>query len=379
MNVYRKTLHVTDLSESRRILQSREFDVPDFGAGLRALQRATDLVLPNIIGMAERVLFFVNGPTHLQRRKAFMAFFRESNIRQWDGEFRAIAETAVARLPEAGEVELISAFSSPVIALANCRLLGLPEENYRDYNDWAMEISTLVLSVLSVRSARRAEEVATLFATDLKSRLAARVAPSTPAPSMFDFLGETLPANTPEEERLWTVMALYMTGLATLLTFSNVLNHIANSPADYRRMLLDPDTSERTFDDLIGQSGAVLHMQRIARQATEVDGVSLTPGDSVIARTVDPDLAPAGGGCPFSGAASKVIGTAAATATAQMPFGVGLHKCIGEDFAKRIIRHGITAFLTRFPDFRATEPSATVKPIPNISRHTVLRCRLDPP
>jgi cytochrome P450 len=379
MSIYRKTIQVNDLSESRRILQSREFDVPDFGAGLRALEQATDLALPNIIGMAERVLFFVNGPAHLQRRKALMDFFREKNIRHWDGEIRAIAESAVAQLPEAGERELISAFSIPLVALANCRLLGLPEENYRDYNAWASEISTSVLSVLSVRFARRSEVVAALFATDLKSRLAARVAPSTPAPSLFDFLGETLPAHTPEKERIWTLMALYMTGLATRLTFSNVLNRVANSSAEYRQRLLDPDTSQRAFDDLIGQSGAVLHMHRIARQATEVDGVSLAPRDSAIARTVDPDLAPAGGGCPFSGAAAKVTGTAAASTPTQMPFGVGLHKCIGEDFAKRIIRHGITALLTRFPDFRATEPSATVTPIPNISGHNILLCRLDRP
>ena len=131
MNARRKTVQVNDLSESRRILQSREFEVPDFGLGLRKLEEATDLTLPNITGMAERVLFLVNGPEHLQRRKAWMPFFRADNIGRWDDKIRAIAESAVAQLPETGEVELMDALSRPVVSLANCRLLGVPEENHR--------------------------------------------------------------------------------------------------------------------------------------------------------------------------------------------------------------------------------------------------------
>jgi cytochrome P450 len=376
MNAYRKSVQVNDLSESRRILQSREFSVPDFAAGLRAVQDATDLVLPNIIGMAERVLFLVNGPEHLARRKAWMAFFRTDNIRRWDDEIRAIAETAVAQLPETGEIELVSAFSIPIVSTANCRLLGVPEKNHRLYNEWTTEISSLVESVLSIRRARRAEELAAQFATDLRSCLSSQAVPVTPAPSMFDFLGESLPDDTPEAERIWTLMALYMTGLATLFTFSNVLSQVATSPEEYRRKLIDPETSHATFDDLIGRSGAVIHMHRIARQTTQVAGVSLAPGDTVIARTVDPNAVPSTGGCPFSGSALAAPRLDSPTEPTQMPFGVGLHKCIGEDFARRVIRHGVTALLRRFPDFRTIRTPIHAGPVPNISGPDALHCQL---
>ena len=376
MNARRKTVQVNDLSESRRILQSREFEVPDFGLGLRKLEEATDLTLPNITGMGERVLFLVNGPEHLQRRKAWMPFFRADNIGRWDDKIRAIAESAVAQLPETGEVELMDALSRPVVSLANCRLLGVPEENHRLYNTWTTEISSLVESVLSIRRARRAEKLAARFAADLRSQLSTQILPPTPAPSMFDFLGESLPGDTPDDERIWTLMALYMTGLATLFTFSNALSRVATSSADYRQSLLDPNTSERTFDDLIARSGAVLHMHRIARQPTQAAGIALAPGDIVHARTVDPSARPAGGGCPFSGAAAKTIETHSASAPTQLPFGVGLHKCIGEDFAKRIIRHGVTALLNRFPDFRTIQTPTRAGPLPNISGPDALHCQM---
>lgn len=376
MNAYRQPIEVNDLAEARRILQSRQFEVPDFAAGLRALAKATDLKLPNIIGMAERVLFLVNGPEHLQRRKAWMAFFRTENIRRWDATIRAIAEDAVAQLPTSGEVELMDAFSIPVVSLANCRLLGVPESNHRLYNTWATEISSLVESVLSIRRARRAETLAAGFAADLRSSLSAHIPPQTPAPSMFDFLGASLPDDTPESERIWTLMALYMTGLATLFTFSNVLNHVATSSGDYRQKLQDPKSSDATFDELIGRSGAVLHMHRIARQPTHVAGVPVSPGDIVIARTVDPNATPTGGGCPFSNRAAAPTDADAATGSPQMPFGVGLHKCIGEDFAKRIIRHGVTALLKRFPEFHATQPPVRSGPLPNISGPDALHCQL---
>lgn len=378
MNAYRKSIQVNDLSESRRILQSRKFGVPDFAEGLRALEQATDLSLPNIIGMAERVLFLVNGPEHLARRKAWMAFFRTDNIRRWDEAIQTIAQTAVAQLPETGEVELVSAFSIPIVSTANCRLLGVPEQNHRLYNIWTTEISSLVESVLSLRRARRAEELAAQFATDLRSCLSSQVAPETPAPSMFDFLGKSLPVDTPAEERIWTLMALYMTGLATLFTFSNVLNYVATSSAEYRRRLVEPNTSEATFEDLIGRCGAVTHMHRIARHPTQVAGVSLAPGDTVIARTVDPDAALSGGGCPFSGAASATLGADSTVESGQMPFGVGLHKCIGEDFAKRVIRHGVTALLRRFPHFRTVKTPVHAGPLPNISGPDALHCQLGP-
>lgn len=377
MNAYRKQIHVNDLSESRRILQSREFEVPDFASGLRKIEEATDLALPNIIAMAERVLFLVNGPQHLQRRKAWMAFFRADSISRWDGEIRAIADAAVAQLPEKGEVELMDAFSVPVVSLTNCRLLGVPEKNYRLYNTWTTEISSLVESVLSIRRARRAEELAASFAADLRSQLSAGVAPPSPAPSMFDFLGESLPEGTPEDERISTLMALYMTGLATLFTFSNALSRVASSPAEYRQALLDPDTSERSFEDLIGRSGAVLYMHRIARRPTQADGVSLSPGDNVLVRTVDPDAAPSlRGGCPFSGAVSGSPGADSSVEPTQMPFGAGLHKCLGEDFARRVIRHGVTALLRRFPDFRIIQTPAREGPLPNISGPDALHCQL---
>jgi len=378
MTAFRKPFQVDDLTESRRILQSREFGVPDFASGLRKLEQATELELPHIIAMAEKVLFLVNGPEHLRRRRAWMGFFRADNICRWDGEILAIAETAVAQLPEEGEVELMDAFTIPLVSLSNCRLLGVPEENHRLYNTWTTEIASLVESVLSIRRARRAEELAALFAADLKLRLSSRVAPPGPAPSMLDFLDETLPESSLEEERIPTLMGLYMTGLATLFTFSNALNRVASSSAEYRQALLAPDTSDRTFDDLIGRSVAVVYMHRIARQETQVNGVTLVPGNSVLARTVDPDAAPLRGGCPFSGSSSESTGTDPASGPAQMPFGVGLHKCIGEDFAKRVIRHGVTALLRRFPDFRTIQAPTHGGPLPNISGPDALHSNLVP-
>ena len=375
----RTNMHkVDDLSESRRVLQSRDFAVPDFAQGLRILAKEAQLELPNITGMAERVLFLVNGPAHLARRKAWMEFFRSENIRHWEPALQALAAEQVAGLPGSGEVDLVPALAVPMVSLANCRLLGVPEANHQEYNAWAAEIASLVESVLSIRRARRAEHLAALFAADLHARLPNPTQQRNPTPSVFEFLGQSLPKDAGEMERTWTLMALYMTGLATLFTFSNVLLNIARSPPDYRRMLLDPDSGPAAFDDLIGRSGAVLYMHRIARKPTEINGIPVDAGDTVAARTVDPNLAPAAGECPFSSLHSRSPETETGTGTGptQMPFGTGLHRCIGEDFARRVMRHGVTALLKRFPEFRLAEPPDPSGPLPNIRGPDALRCVL---
>jgi cytochrome P450 len=143
--------------------------------------------------------------------------------------------------------------------------------------------------------------------------------------------------------------------------------------------LLDPATAESAVDALIAQNGSVRFMHRIAQKSFTIGDRVFAPGETLAARTVAPSGKPARGGCPFAhGKAPPEAAAEFASDRDQMPFGAGLHKCLGEPFARSLIRHGITALLRRFPQVELVEIPVETGPLPNVTGAAALCCRLEP-
>ena len=380
MNLSRQSPFITDLPESHRILRSRDFDVVDLAAALRKIEAASGHPLPHAIAMAERLLFLSPGSQPETRRAIWYSFFRSDNIRHWDGEIKRLAAEEIEKLPASAEVDLVARYVFPFVALTNCRVLGLPEAFFLKYDAWAADIARFGAPILSIAEARRIDRAAGEFAATLRSHLAKPFEPPLPAPSFHDYLTQRHPGEDGAEECIWSLVAIHQNAKSIYPSLANALHRVAASSRQHREKLLRAKSVEAEWNALINRSAAVLHVPRVAQAPSTAAGQAVAAGEVINVGLHQPDDLPGATGCPFGHSApGTTIDETPSATSLSLAFGAGPHRCIAEDLARRVIRHGITALLRKFPHFRLTAPPRFQGNERWLSGPSMVKCILDPP
>jgi len=290
-------------------------------------------------------------PAHGRLRALVNRAFSSAALSRLEPWVRQLSESLVAALPAEQPLELIEAFTRPLPASVIGQLLGLEDSLRPLFRRWADDL-TSVSSVGPGDTARKEEIRATV--REARGHLSEALARSRRAPG-DDMLSELLAAQVEgesltEAELMSFLFLLLIAGMETTL---HLLNHsvrlLMEHPEVLARVRAELSLLPRLVEEVLRYEPPVHGVMRVTTAETELSGVRLPPGAWVLVLL--------GSACRdemhFPEAERFDIDR---PGSQHLPFGHGVHFCLGAPLARLETRLGLEALLSRFRGFAPRGP-----------------------
>jgi len=155
----------------------------------------------------------------------------------------------------------------------------------------------------------------------------------------------------PREHVRGTMTLLMIAGIDT--TWSAIgasLWHLAQNPADRRRLAADPDLMPTAIEEFL-RAYAPVTMARLVAQDFDFHGQQMKEGDWLLLPFPSANRDPSAFEDPDEVRLDRENNRHAA-------FGLGIHRCLGSNLARMELRVALEEWIRRYPDFELSDPSA---------------------
>ncbi len=281
-------------------------------------------------------------PRHTGMRKPVTEALSPRRVRQHRDRIQQIAEDLLDELPETGAVELVSSFAARFSFAVLSEMIGLPVHLQRRFRrEWCK-----VVQPVGPRSPHRAAYVALLH--ELQDYIADVVDDKREHTSP-DLLGELVAANTRgelnEAELSSMVFQLLVAGQEPVtnmicMAVISLLRH----PQQLARLRSGEADLATAVEELFRYDGSFeLTTWRFFREPTEVHGVTIPAGDSVIVALSAANRDPARFADPDTLDLTR-------SPNPHLGFGHGIHFCPGATLGRTEVQVAVETLIRRLPN-----------------------------
>ena len=312
------------------------FPVPLVGDDVSALIDAHRGELP----MADE-LTTMDPPRHAAHRALIARYMTPKYINATEPFMRRLADRLLDDIVDRGRCEVITDFSGPFALLNICALLGVPEADHEMFRAEMLDPRRPILSgntgeamtadpfaFLHERFRIYVEECRARPRDDVMSRLATSPFPDGSVPEVMDAV------------RLASM--LFIAGIGTTAGFIATACQVLGDHPEVQAQLRDDPTLIPAFvEETLRHDGEVKGMFRLARTTTNVGGVDVAAGSTVMvvvgAANRDPRRFDAPGEFRMDRDNSRH----------HVAFGYGAHVCVGAPLARASARIAVETLLAR--------------------------------
>jgi cytochrome P450 len=154
-----------------------------------------------------------------------------------------------------------------------------------------------------------------------------------------------------DDELLDMCYLLFVAGLETTAgTIRAAMWYLGQHPGDLAALAADPARIPRATEEFLRALSPVQAMARTLKRDTVVGGVEMKAGDRVVLAFGAANRDPARFDCPNEIDLGRESNPHAA-------FGVGAHRCLGSNLARREVNVALTELVARYPRFELAEPA----------------------
>jgi cytochrome P450 len=295
-------------------------------------------------------LIRMDGARHQRLRRRLAAEFSLARIARYEPLVKASAEEAVDRLLGQGPgADFVSAVAKPAAIGVAAGLLGIPAARRERFIEEVRHLHDPGFPAGQRTEADRR----------LRDHLAALLAERRERPS-DDLLGRL--AHRDPAAAAQTVLDVRLILAAGVQTTSSMIGLTALSILDReprrRGPLSDPDRLAAVVEEALRYWSVVqTGPRRVAREPVRVGGRSLAAGVGAIvclpAANRDREA--------FEGEVETANLDMPAPRRRHLAFGYGPHQCLGQNFARIVLRGVFEVVLARIPDLRLAEPRDTLR------------------
>lgn len=309
---------------------------PDLGRTLAQLRGGT------------RVLLFADPPDHTRQRKLVNRAFTPAKIAVMEPMLRAVAEDLIGRFEARGSADIVRELGIPLPITVIAQLLDVPSSDMDQFKKW----SDAVVHSIGNQEVTQAETRALLMSQlELFSYFQEKILARRERPG-GDTISDLVAAAIDDEplsdaEILNMLLSFLVAGNETttkLIAF--LVMFMAREAGLAERLRADPALIPPFVEETLRLEAPVQGLYRTAVKDTEVSGVLIAKGDSLLLvyasgnrderKFTDPNTLDL---CRKAGAA-------------HLTFGIGPHFCLGSALARAEARIAVEVLLDRLEGIR---------------------------
>jgi cytochrome P450 len=245
---------------------------------LRDAKTFTSTAYDSSIGVVMgHMILGMDDPEHRAHRNLVAHAFREKSLARWEPEFIGpIVDELIDRFAADGRAELVRqlTFEFPVRVIA--RLLGLPEEDFPQFQRWSVELIGLVADI--ERGLAASESLREYFAGVVAERRA------TPAEDVIsDLVTSEVDGEKLTDEAIYSFLRLLLPAGAetTYRSSGNLLFLLLTHPEQLAAVRDDRSLLPQAIEEGLRCEPPLLTIGRTTTCEVELAGVTLGPGEGI--------------------------------------------------------------------------------------------------
>jgi cytochrome P450 len=282
---------------------------------------------------------------HDRIRRVFLAGFRARQVEQRRGMMRDVMSQLVDELPGAGTVDLVSAVTAPYPMEVLCRIIGIPAADIPRFSAAATRLHLLAQVPLApgfpaIEDALR--ELGDYCAALVHER---RAHPADDAISALIQAQETAGRVT-DAELIWNIANLIFAGQdTTRYQLASAVRAVLEVPGLWDRMAAEPEIVPSVAEETLRWYPVVNFVVRIPERDLVHGGVEMRAGRRVILNVQAASRDPERFATPFT-FTPRALGRH--KASFDVPFGLGMHFCLGAVLARTEIQEALAVLTARW-------------------------------
>jgi len=292
--------------------------------------------------MGEHIMLGMDGPQHRRYRALVSTAFGPKVMNRWESELAMrVGNALVDRFAERGRAELVREFTFPYPTQIIAGILGLPQDDYKQFQRWSIAI----LSFLSK------QEEAIAASQQVKEYVAGILEDRRRSPKkdlLSDLAHAELDGERLTDEEIFSFVRLLLpAGVETTYrSTGNLLLTLLSNRDQLEAVRADRSRISQAIEESLRFETPLLNITRLATKDTEVQGVPIPAGSTVMlmlaagnreeTRHPDPDR----------------YDIARAEPKPHISFGQGPHICLGMHLARMEMRVALNLLLDRLPGLR---------------------------
>lgn len=296
--------------------------------------------------LGQRVMLGMDEPEHGRHRALVSKAFSQKALARWEEHLVGrVGNELIDGFVGDGRVDLVKDFTFPYPTRIIAGLLGLPEEDYPQFQRWSISLLSFTINPERGKAASKALEE--YFAPILAAR---RVEPQDDLISSLavaEIDGEKL-----DDDEIFSFLRLLLpAGVETTYrSLGNLLLGLLTHPDQLHAVRADRSLIPQAIEEAVRWEAPLLTITRVAARDTQLGGVDIPAGSSVM---------------PMLGAANRQDDRYAEPDTfdifrqprTPISWGHGAHVCLGMHLARLEMRVALNLLFDRLPNLRL-DPAA---------------------
>jgi cytochrome P450 len=226
----------------------------------------------------QHVMLGMDEPEHKRHRALVSKAFSQKALARWEDDLVGkVGNELIDQFADLGSTDLVKTFTFPYPTQIIAGLLGLPREDYPQFQKWS--ISLLSFTINPQRGKAASEALAEYFAPILADRR------RDPRDDLISGLAEAeIDGQRLSDEEIFSFLRLLLpAGVETTYrSLGNLLFALLSDPDQLNAVRDDRSLLPQAIEEAVRWEPPLLTITRVANRDTELGGVSIPAGSSVM-------------------------------------------------------------------------------------------------
>lgn len=289
------------------------------------------------------VLATADQPAHTEERKIGHTCLNSHFVKQLESEVENLCRSMMDQFIGQGEVEFMQAFGWRLPMIFVMRLLGLPEQDFKQIKQWCVDTLNSQNGIQTGAELLRSQATALTFLNYCwQQYLQAKKNPQDNLMGIFAQAARSPDKNFDDKKAASAIFQLLIAGSdSSATTMGNALKMLIDHPELQEEMRQHPEQIPAFIEEVLRLESAFQGHFRWTKQDTEMHGIKMPKGSRVFLMWASGNRDERFWDQPDTLLLNRKNGKK------HLTFGHGIHACIGRELARMEIRVVLSEFLCR--------------------------------